>query len=257
MPDHPQSNPTPNPPNPGETIPLEPVAPAPTPQRSTRPSVLNSAADACPNCAAALAPDAIVCMSCGFDMKSNQVLRPEMGVDIIEPVPVKPPFIKPGIKPGVLLIAGVVALVAAMIAAGINAAPRAALGSSAVFTLLVLYKAILHTGTGLAGLWAAAKFVDHRLNHVDLAAARMFVAVAAFMLVWSLHIPIQTAFVERTLRFLGAVACYWVILFALFRRSRQETTLIVLFHLGAVMFVELGFQIAVALQTSVAERPGL
>ena len=63
-------------------------------------------------------------------------------------------------------------------------------------------------------------------------------------------------FLERTLRFLAAVGCYWVVLFGLFRRSRQETTLIVLFHFGAVMFVELGLQIAVWLQTSVAPKPG-
>ena len=66
----------------------------------------------------------------------------------------------------------------------------------------------------------------------------------------------EMEFLERTLRFLVAVASYWVVLFALFRRSRQETTLIVLFHFGAVMFVELGFQIAVWLQTSVSANPG-
>lgn len=259
MSDQPESNPAPTPsipPNPGETIPLEPVASAPVPNPTPRPSVLKSAADVCPNCGAKLDPDAIVCMSCGFDMKSNQVLRPEMGVDLIEPPAIKPPFVKPGIKPAMLVIGGTIALAAAMIAAGVNGTPRASMGSSAVFALLVLYKAILHTGTGLAGLWAAAKFVDHRLNHVDLAAARMFAAVAAFMLVWSLRIPIEMTFLEHTLRFIAAVACYWMVLFALFRRSRQETTMIVLFHFGAVMFVELGFQIAVWLETSVSAKPG-
>ena len=256
MSDHPDFNPTPTPPNPGETIPLEPVAPTPTSKPTSRPSVLKSAEDVCPNCGTKLAPDAIVCMSCGFDMKSNQVLRPEMGVDVIEPPTVKPPFVKPGLKPAMLVIAGTVALIAAMIAAGVNAAPHGSMGASAVFALLVLYKAILHTGTGLAGLWAAAKFVDHRLNHVDLAAARMFVAVAAFLLLWSLRLPISIEFLEHTLRVLLAIACYWLVLFALFRRSRMETTLIVLFHVGAAMFVEIGFSINAGLQAAVAAKPG-
>lgn len=256
MSDQPHSNPAPHRPDPGETIPLEPVTPAPAPKLAPLPGVLKSAADICPNCGAKLDPGAVVCMSCGLDMKSNQVLRSEMGVDFVEPPAIKPPFVKPGIKPAMLVVGGTVALVAAMIAAGVNASPRGAMGASAVFALLVLYKAILHTGTGLAGLWAAAKFVDHRLNHVDLAAARMFAAVAAFMLIWSLRIPLDMAFLERTIRFIAAVACYWLVLFALFRRSRQETTMIVLFHFGAVMFVELGFQIAVWLETSVSAKPG-
>src|SRR6185369_7574694 len=120
-----------------------------------------------------------------------------------------------------------------MIAAGMNAAPRAALGSSAVHALLVLYKTILHTGTGLAGLWAAALFVGHRLNFLNLAVARMFVSVAAFMLLCSLRFPIPISFLEYGARLLAGLGCYWFLLFALFRRSRQETLLIALFHVGA------------------------
>jgi hypothetical protein len=251
-------HPPPNPPDKGEAIPLEPLAASSQPPKPfARPPVVETVDDKCPNCGATMASDAVVCMSCGYDMQAGRVLKAETGVDLIEPPPVLPPFVKPGIKPSVLLIAGSVALVAAMIAAGVNAAPRAALGSSAVFALLVLYKTILHTGTGLAGVWAAALFVGHRLNYLNLAAARMFVSVAAFMLIWSLRIPISISFLEYGVRLLAALACYWFLLFALFRRTRQETTLIVLFHVGAAMFVELGFQIAVWLQTSVAERPGL
>ena len=60
MSDHLNSNPIPTPPNPGETIPLEPVAPTPTSKPTSRPSVLKSAEDVCPNCGTKLAPDAIV-----------------------------------------------------------------------------------------------------------------------------------------------------------------------------------------------------
>ena len=253
------ANPDPKPDPQGEAIPLEPIAPptpAPPHKPNARPSVLQLIDDKCPNCAAKMDADAVVCMSCGYDLKANEVLRPQTGVDVIEPPPVKPEFVKPGVKPATLVIAGGVVVLAAMIAAGVNVKPGGAMGTPFFFALLILYRAILHTGTGLAGLWCAAKFVDHRLNHVDLAAARMFLALGAFMLVWALRIPIENSFLEHIIRIPAAAAAYWLTLFALFRRNRQETTLIALFHVGAMMFVELGLQLAIWLETSVAPAPG-
>ena len=65
-------------------------------------------------------PEAVVCMSCGYNMKANELLKPQTGVDIIEPPPVKPEFVKPGGKPATVAIIGAVVVVAAMVAAGVN-----------------------------------------------------------------------------------------------------------------------------------------
>ena len=241
----------------GDPIPLEPLAPAPPiPKLAARSSILQRIDDKCPNCATKMDADAVVCMSCGYDLKANELLRPRTGVDLIEPPPVQPEFVKPGIRPATLAIIGAVVVVAAMVAAGVNSPPGRAMGAPFVFALLILYRVVLHTGTGLAGLWCAAKFVDHRLNHIDLAAARMFLALSVFMLVWALRIPIENAFLEHAIRFTLAVAGYWLTLFALFRRGRQETTLIAMFHLGVVMFVELGLQLAIWLETTVSAPSG-
>ncbi len=250
-------NPAPDPQTAGDAIPLEPLAPAPPSSKpSSRDSIQHAIADKCPNCGAKMEQEAVVCMSCGYNMKANELLKPQTGVDIIEPPPVKPDFVKPGGKPLTVAIIGAVVVVAAMVAAGVNSAPHPAMGASFVFALLVLYRVVLHTGTGLAGLWCAAKFVDHRLNRLDLASARVFLALGVFALVWALRLPIDIPFLEHAIRFPLAVAAYWVTLFATFRRSRLETTLIALFHLGCLMFVELGLQLAIWLETIVAGPAG-
>ncbi len=211
--------------------------------------------DRCPNCGKSLEADAVVCMSCGYDMKANEVLRPRTGVDEIEPPPVRPDFVKPGGTPMSMAIAGGCVTLAAMVASARNAPAAGPMGTSLALAVLVLYFAIVHTGTGLAGLWCASRFVEHRLNRPVLAATRMFLALAVFLLVWSLRLPIESEWLERTLRLPQAALAYWLALFMLFRRSRQETTLIAFFHLGAMLIVQFAIQVPVWLETSMAGAP--
>jgi len=248
-------------PAPDKTIPLEPEAPrpktAPVPvarPAAARPSILELVDDKCPNCGAKLEPEAVVCMACGYDLKANRMLKPEMGVDVVAPPPEKPEFVKPGGKPMIIaVIAGCVAI-GAMAAAAANA-PKPGFGVGLAVVLLVLYRTVLHTGTGLAGLWCATKFVNERFTRVDLAAARMCLAVAIFWLVVSLHIPIDRT-LENLIKWPAAAVIYWVAIFALFRRSRQESLIIALFHFGAAMFVELGVQLAAWLDAAVSLAKG-
>jgi hypothetical protein len=202
--------------------------------------------------------DAIVCMACGYDMKANQVLTSRTGIDEVEPAPVaaeRPEFVKPGGRPLVYAIAGVCVLCGAMVAAAMNA-PKPDIGVRAALALLVLYHAILHTGTGVAAIWLAARYVEQRLTHLELAASRIFLALACFLLVASIRIPIEHPFLESLVRFPLAIGVYFLAIFALFRRNRQETLLFLLFHAGAAMFVELGVRLAVWLEAIVAVKPG-
>src|SRR4051812_10848329 len=85
--------------SPGDSpIPLEPLLPTPE-MPIARPSVLRMTDDKCPNCGASMDANAVVCMACGYDLKANEILRPQTGVEYIEPAPStpdRPEFIKPG-----------------------------------------------------------------------------------------------------------------------------------------------------------------
>jgi hypothetical protein len=80
-------------------------------------------------------------------------------------------------------IVGAVLLISAMIAAAVNAPDR-----HVARVLLTLYNALLHTGTGVVALFIAAVLTERRLGSFELAAARMFTAVAAFSLLFNLHL---------------------------------------------------------------------
>jgi hypothetical protein len=112
------------------------------------------------------------------------IAGPPREVEPVERRDTREEFIKPGFGDAkAWAIAGVVLLVAAMIATGINAPSR-----SVARVLLALYNVLLHTGTGVVALFVAAVLSERRLGSFELAASRMFTAVAAFMLIFSLHL---------------------------------------------------------------------
>jgi hypothetical protein len=110
-----------------------------------------------------------------------------------QPADTREEFIRPGFGDARMwTIAGVVLLVAAMIATAINAPNR-----SVARVLLTLYSVLLHTGTGVVALFLTALGTDRRLGNFELAASRMFVAVAAFALILNLHLNLFGEGYER------------------------------------------------------------
>jgi hypothetical protein len=96
-------------------------------------------------------------------------------------------FTKPGFgEARTWAVVGAVLLVSAMIATAINAPNRAV-----ARVLLTLYNVLLHTGTGVVAAFVAAMLMERRLGTFELAAARMFTAVAAFSLLLNLHINLM------------------------------------------------------------------
>src|SRR5687768_17541375 len=52
--------------------------------------------DVCPNCGASMrGTDALVCLRCGFDLKTMRVVKTEVG-EAVEPVAEAPPLVRPG-----------------------------------------------------------------------------------------------------------------------------------------------------------------
>lgn len=244
-----------------DAIPLQPLAPEARPagagagpRIASGKSILQLVDDKCPNCGSKMDADAVVCMACGYDMKANEVLKPKTGVEYVEPEPAadeRPEFIKPGGRAAVFAIAGVCVTLAACAAAVANMPRPGGFGVGAAWVLLIIYRAVLHTGTGLAALWCASKFVGERFTRLDLAAARIFLALSVFLLVASVRIPLEPEWLGGVIKWPIAIVGYWLAVFALFRRSRQETFIIALFHIGAMMFVELGVQMASWLDAAV------
>lgn len=126
-------------------------------------------------------------------------------------------------------VGGSVLLVAAMVASGINVAPAGAAkdvtsGQRVLSVLLTLYTTLLHTGTGVAAVFVAAHLQRKRLGRVEVAAARMLAAVAAFVLLFNLNMTLTTGKFEETVA--GALV-YLAIVALTFR----------LFTRDAIMFV--------------------
>ncbi len=224
--------------------------PAPAPDLSTsRPSLVPDSTDldACPNCGKPMAADAVVCFNCGYDQKSARVVKPEVGVVVLEPQPPvrreKPEFVLPGRgSPRVVAIAGVACVLAAMIVSA-TVSKNATVGIAAALAGLVLVQTLLHTGTGVAGVWLASKFTATQFErHVDLAASRMLLAVGVFQLVAALRLSLESPFARAPV-FLLAVGAYWLVLFAFFRRSHRDTSLLAACHMGVWMLVEFSVQI--------------
>lgn len=223
----------------------EPISAVPVARPAAKP-LLEMVDTTCPNCGATLRDTDVLCMGCGFDFKRGKVVKPETGVDVVsEPAPV-PDFVVPGHgTPKQVAIVGLAIAVGAAIAAGVNA-PRSTAGVIAAASFLTLYQSVLHTGTGLLGLWGASKIGQERFGRLDLAAARMFTSFAVFLLISKLRLPMEPtwAWVNATLMFFAGLGAYWLALFALFRKSRRETSVILMCHFAAWGFVEIGVLVA-------------
>lgn len=123
-----------------------------------------------------------------------------------------------------LAITGGVVAVAAVIIGAWGAGERWLGGG-----VMAAYLIVLHTCTGVLALGVTAHLHAKRLGPPDLAAARMLVAVAAFILVVMLPIPGPPA-LARPLAALGAVAVYLLLMGALFRPGAQRYRAMVALH---------------------------
>lgn len=136
-----------------------------------------------------------------------------------------PPLVTPGrLAAKHLAIGGGVVSVAAVIIGAWGAGERWLGGG-----VMAAYLIVLHTCTGVLALGATAHLHARRLGPLDLAAARMLVAVAAFILVVMLPIPGPPA-LARPLAALGAVAVYLLLMGALFRPGAQRYRAMVALH---------------------------
>lgn len=163
--------------------------------------------------------------------KDPEVDRVIMGKPVEEKgIPeAKPPleeFVKPGIG-GIKVwgIVGGVLLLAAMIAAGVQAGSG---GQRVLRVLLVLYNTLLHTGTGVVAVFVAATLLSMRMGKFELAAARMFAAVAAFALLMAMQFRLfGVVWLDRVVVLFMATGVYGLIVASTFNLWKRHPLLYV------------------------------
>lgn len=265
------------PPTPGDAppstdadhIPLEPhpadAIPVARPAANTGPSIdakpiLQLTSDVCPNCGSTMDADAVVCLVCGYDLKANRVINPVTGVEEIEPkagaagVDTRAEFVRPGGTPKLVGILGGIMLIGASVCAGFAAPAGSGFVVTAAMVVLTLYSGVLHTATGVAATWCAAKYVGERFTKIDLVAARMLLVFATFLLVLSVPAHLPYEWLDKGLKFVAATGTYFLMLMATFRRDRRVTLTLLAAHAAIWVFVQIGVLMGVVLQ-SMASAP--
>ncbi len=223
-------------------------APAPLP--------LDLVDEDCPRCHKPLAHEAVMCVNCGYDLKANVVREPEIGVasPVAAPAGVRE-FVTPGRGSAqVLATCAVFMSIAAMIVAGVNAGQWGAwvvLGTVG----LTLYNIALHTCTGVVAVIVAAKLSEERFSRLELAAARMFLAVSLFYTISALQIPIPVVVLARLLSWGGAIGVYFLAVWLLFKKDRFGATLIALSHFAMWVLLEMGIHLAAWVAAGMTAAP--
>lgn len=162
--------------------------------------------------------------------------------EAVRVAPQLPEFVKGGLGDARIWgIVGGVLVASALIATAITTPSR-----SVAATLLALYSMALHAGTGVVAVYIGAMLSERRVSRVELAAARMLTAVAAFSLVFHLNIrpfgdSLNTGKTEETL--LGAAA-YLAVVAGTFRLGRRPLLYVVGAHFGLWLIVRLGQELA-------------
>lgn len=210
--------------------------------------------DKCPKCGMALRHDAVFCIKCGYDLRTNEVRTAQVGVEHVAepPAPDANDFSKPG-RGGIGLLVGIggAITVGAMVMAGLRAPPSFA--PTAASIVLCLYEVALHTGTGLIAILIAARVSEMKPGRLDLAAARIFVAFAAFQLIHSITFG-EYRLLVTLLMYPLAMATYWGVVMLLFRKPRMVALLVLISHFVLWVLVQMGMSLS-AYVGEVSARP--
>lgn len=274
MSDHPPSNLPPSPTDPsdegiptarpaGGHIPLSGAAGAAARGgKINEPSLLDLVDDTCPKCGKKLPHEAVVCTSCGYDLKDNIVHRADIppashafSVDPDEDDATDAgsddDFVQPGRGSAkVMAIAGGVLTLAAMVVAGLVAHQTHGYWFVTTKVAVVLYETLVHALTGGVAVYVVARVTERKLGSAELAVARMFAAFALFQLVR--HIPIAVPYVGAILQLLAAMAIYFLTIWLLFARQRVETAMLAAAHFALWLLVTLGMILSQSLGEATA-----
>ena len=261
----PESSKSPQPPAPSE--PSEPSEPPEPPQ----PSAIK-ALDVCPNCGSPMGgADAVVCLRCGFDLKSLKVIKVKTGETVEpepEPEPDEPdepaaPLCEPGrADPGlpIAMAVGGLGLLALGYLFGAAGLVEAVEDETAGFFATLggrlggLIKMLVRTGAlslaGLGGLSVLAHMLNTRIGNVKLAAVRMLGIFAVIGLLTFFNAENQT--LEGAVELVCLALAFMGLATVLFRLTVRDAATL----MGLIAFAVIGLLLLSALVMWAAPQPG-
>lgn len=215
---------------------LEPTPPPPPPTLPPAQSVLDDAGDRCPRCGKPLPLDTVLCMHCGYDMKAGRTQSTHVGdPEEIDREAGKPKPLSPlkGIKQPVLVGIGITLLVLAVAVTIWFVPSGAAWYVYLARPVVIILQAATHTATGVAALWVCTRVLKRPAGSYQLAAARLFVAVSAFLLMFSIRI--DPPWLSAILAVVLAAGAYWGCVLLLFTRDVSDTNTLAAVHAGMAL----------------------
>ncbi len=255
----------------------EPPEPPEPPESSEPPDPPEPSAikalDVCPNCGSPMGgADAVVCLRCGFDLKSLKVIKVNTGETVEpEPEPDEPdepaaPLCERGRADPGLPIAmavgglGLLALGYLFGAAGLVEAVEAVEDETAGFFATLggrlggLIKMLVRTGTlslaGLGGLSVLAHMLNTRIGNVKLAAVRMLGIFAVIGLLTFFNADSQT--LEGAVELVCLALAFVGLATVLFRLTVRDAATL----MGLIAFAVIGLLLLSALVMWAAPQPG-
>ena len=135
--------------------------------------------------------------------------------------------------PRVMFITGGILTLAAIVVTAIYTPDHRILAP-----LLVLYKIGVHTGTGVVAVIVASMLLHMKTGRLDKAASRVFVAVAAFMLVINFSLDIGR--LSSSVQILLSSFVYMILIAWLFRFRRDRLMVVTIAHLALVVIIKVG-----------------
>lgn len=178
------------------------------------------------------------------DPEMDRVITGKSGRSAEAPAPTdaREEFVKPGLgNAKAWAIVGTVLMVGALVATGASGPePRFAR------IMLTLYNTLLHTGTGVVAVFAAAALLRQRFGNLELGAARMYAAVAAFSLLFSLRLTLfDVRWLDNTIDLLIASAVYVLLVCSTFGLwKRTPLVYVVGSHFFLWMIVQVGMMLS-------------
>ncbi|MBI1189759.1 MAG: hypothetical protein GC200_03645 [Tepidisphaera sp.] len=149
-----------------------------------------------------------------------------------------PPVVKDGkVSPKTLAIIGGVVTLAAIVVSVINA-PAGKFAAAVSATYLTLF----HTVTGVGAVAILAYAENRPTGRIEVAAGRMFIAVASFMLVLSLHFDTLQGFNGAVMSVFAALS-YYLVAWTLFRLPQRQMQILAGAHAGIAILLWLLVQV--------------
>jgi uncharacterized integral membrane protein len=218
------------------------------------PSLLEGREDPCPSCGKLLDQTAVLCIHCGYDLRTNTKLRTETGVVEVlsaedqaaaDELAEQPFVMSKAAGPRWFVIGGLIASVIAVVAAGINTAPQSITEpilqrSPMVIPLRVLLAGLdvaMLTAAGIASAYLVGIYFKRKFGSSAGVAARVFLATACFLAVWNQHIPIP--YLGHPLKIVASIGVYLLVAFLCFRKDLGLVRYLALAHLAVAVLLSL------------------